>query len=487
MARRRARKTRSAEIRERLGHPLIDGDGHIMEAQPVLLDYLRQVSGARTARRFETLMTTGGGPWGWYAQSEKQRADRRSMRPPFWIMPAANTLDRATAMLPALMRERMDDFGIDFAIVYTSMGLPFVSYHDDDLRRGVCRALNVMYADIFAGQEDRLTPAAVIPMHTPAEAIEEAEYAVCDLGHRAVMIAGTVTRPVPYAARKAPALARHATWVDVLALDSPYDYDPVWAKFAELGVAPAAHSNSMGWGARATTSNYTYNHIGHFAAAGEAFAKALFFGGVTKRFPQLNFAFLEGGAAWASQLLGDIVEHWKKRNIRAMRKNLDPARVDTKLLDRMIDTYGGDLGVTLRKGSKARDATYGGGGTVDADTADEFAACGIRAVDDIRERFVPNFYYGCEADDRFAALSFDTKLNPFGARLNAMFSSDIGHWDVPDMTGVVGEAYELLEEGHLSRRDFRDFTFANVVRLHRKTNPHFFKGTVVEAAAARVK
>jgi hypothetical protein len=38
-----------------------------------------------------------------------------------------------------------------------------------------------------------------------------------------------------------------------------------------------------------------YNHIGHFASAGHAVAKALFFGGITRRFPDLNFAFLEGG------------------------------------------------------------------------------------------------------------------------------------------------------------------------------------------------
>jgi len=35
--------------------------------------------------------------------------------------------------------------------------------------------------------------------------------------------------------------------------------------------------------------------VAYFASAGEAMAKALFFGGVTRRFPELNFAFLEGG------------------------------------------------------------------------------------------------------------------------------------------------------------------------------------------------
>ena len=84
MKHRARRQTSAAELRAKLGRPVIDGDGHITEAQPVLIDYIKQVAGSRLAQRYETLMTTGGGPWGWNAQSERQRADRRTIRPPFW-------------------------------------------------------------------------------------------------------------------------------------------------------------------------------------------------------------------------------------------------------------------------------------------------------------------------------------------------------------------------------------------------------------------
>ena len=473
-------KTKSARIRESLSHPIIDGDGHVMELGPVILDYLKQSAGPRVARRFEKLMTRDGGPWGWYAQSEKQRRDWHTMRPPFWIMPARNTLDRATAMLPNLMRERLDDFGIDFAIVYTSMGLPFISYADDEIRQSVCRALNLMYADLFRDHQDRLTPAAVIPMHTPEEAITETRFAVQELGFKAVMIAGTVKRPIAAAKRRDPKLADYAYWIDSLAIDSAYDYDPVWETFTELGVAPATHNNSMGWGARATTNSYMYNHIGHFAAAGEAFAKALFFGGVTQRYPQLNFAFLEGGAAWASNLYNDIVGHWEKRNGAAARRNLDPAGVDAKKLKALFRKHGGPLAAAAD--AAAGDASYRGTGAgEDLRTHDEFAACGIKKAHDIKDLFVPNFYFGCEADDRMASVAFNSKINAFGAKLKAMFSSDIGHWDVTDQAGVVAEAYELVEEGLLSKADFKAFTFGNIAELHSQMNPDFFKNTVVES------
>jgi hypothetical protein len=44
-------------------------------------------------------------------------------------------------------------------------------------------------------------------------------------------------------------------------------------------------------------------------------------------------------------------------------------------------------------------------------------------------------------------------------------SSDIGHFDVIDMRHPLPEAYELVEDGHITADDFRDFTFANAVRL----------------------
>src|SRR6266404_5851022 len=77
--------------------------------------------------------------------------------------------------------------------------------------------------------------------------------------------------------------------------------------------------------------------------------------------------------------------------------------------------------------------------------------------------------------------------NPFGSKLNAIFSSDIGIFDVVDMRDPLPEAYELVEDGHITADNFRDFTFANAVRLWGTQNPRFFEGTRVakDAAAQR--
>ena len=77
-----------------------------------------------------------------------------------------------------------------------------------------------------------------------------------------------------------------------------------------------------------------------------------------------------------------------------------------------------------------------------------------------------------------------SRTNPFGAQLNAIYSSDIGHFDVIDMRDPLPEAWELFEDGLITEDKFRDFTFANAVRLWGTQNPRFFEGTVVAREAA---
>jgi hypothetical protein len=54
------------------------------------------------------------------------------------------------------------------------------------------------------------------------------------------------------------------------------------------------------------------------------------------------------------------------------------------------------------------------------------------------------------------------------------------------MRDPLPEAYELVEDGFFTEANFRDFTFANSVRLWGTQNPKFFEGTVVAKEAAAV-
>ena len=116
---------------------------------------------------------------------------------------------------------------------------------------------------------------------------------------------------------------------------------------------------------------------------------------------------------------------------------------------------------------------------------DEFTACGFASEDDIVRQFTQSFYFGCEADDPMNAWAFKREHLPHGVQLKTLFGSDIGHFDVQDMAGVLPEAYELLDDKLIDVDDFRGFVFANAVRFYSENNRNFFAGSVLEAEVAR--
>lgn len=478
----------AAEIRKRQGHPTIDADGHILEYRKIVLDYVDTLFGAKM-RDDVVAWDEKAEQTRWSHLGPADRLNQRIGRPQFWATAARNTMDRATAVFPNLRRARMDELGIDFAVLYPSAGLVYLNLPHDQFRPALCRAYNTMVADLYRDHTDRMTPVAIIPMYTPEEAVEELDHAVNKLGLKAMMLANFVIRTVPMAEGASPEITRAAHWYDMLALDSPYDYDPVWAKCRELKVAVTSHNTTFGLGMRRSTSNFMYNHCGHFAAGGEMFAKALFFGGVTARFPGLNFAFLEGGTAWGGVLFQGIVSRWEKRNAAAVG-NFDSANVDHDLMRRLFDEYAGGLiskHITEELGADPppRDFGLGPADRTDPAMLDDFAECRIERAEDIVERFAKPFYFGCEADDPYAGAALRGEGMPFRRGINALFSSDIGHWDVVDARHVAAEAYEQLEDGLMDESQYRDFMFANAVRLHGQ-NPDFFRGTVLEDEAAAV-
>jgi predicted TIM-barrel fold metal-dependent hydrolase len=468
-------------IHSRLNHPVIDSDGHWIEYFPVMLDYLRQVAGNSAAEG----MKSGDEIVGRIVNmSLEQRRHERRAQQSWWPFPTRNTLDRATAMIPKLLYERLEELGLDFSVLYPTQGLGIYAIRNDEIRQATCRSFNMYIADRFRDYADRLTAAAAIPMHTPQEAIAELEH-VKQLGLKAIVTGSVIRRPIPaYAGNGGN--HRGAEWYDVLGIDSDYDYDPVWRKCVELGFAPTFHSAGRGLGLRLSPSNFTYNHIGHFANAGEAVCKALLMGGVTRRFPTLKFAFLEGGLGWACQLYADLIGHWKKRNYKALEE-VNPANLDRRRLRELFEKYEGrqaaeklDGWQSVSEGEQTAAAWAARGREV----IDDYAACRIERPEDFRELFARNFYFGCEADDPMNAWGFNSKVNPYGARIKALFGSDIGHFDVPAMREVLPEAYELVDDGIITEDDFRDFVFTYPVEFWTGVNPDFFKGTHVENEAA---
>ncbi len=126
----------AAEIRGRLDHPVIDADGHLIEFVPLLRDYVLEIGGSDLAARFDQLVNSSRvtRQLDWMARREHGVA-----RTGWWGLPARNTLDRATATIPRLLYERLDEFGIDVGVLYPTLGLAAMAVDDDELRQALAR------------------------------------------------------------------------------------------------------------------------------------------------------------------------------------------------------------------------------------------------------------------------------------------------------------------------------------------------------------
>src|SRR2546428_9067123 len=87
------------QIRASLSHPVIDGDGHWVEFDPVFSERMRKVGGDKAANGWlAALQTTEDS----LSMSLAERRRRRVAQPGFWTRQAPDTLHPANAMMPTL-------------------------------------------------------------------------------------------------------------------------------------------------------------------------------------------------------------------------------------------------------------------------------------------------------------------------------------------------------------------------------------------------
>jgi hypothetical protein len=197
--------------------------------------------------------------------------------------------------------------------------------------------------------------------------------------------------------------------------------------------------------------------------------------------------FLEGGVGWAANLLTDLVEHWAKRSRSAMLTYYAPANLAKDEARELIRKYGES---TFRDHLEemCRDDMLSAlepGKTLEELTEDltefDFDALDVSSTQELREIFRTSFAFGCEADDPMTKLAFDPSITK--TRLQAVLGSDIGHFDVTDMSQVLVEAFELVDDGLIDEAAFKEFTYTNIANIQTHLNAAMFDGTIIEQAA----
>src|SRR5256885_5290911 len=86
-----------AQIRAKLNHPIIDGDGHWVEYDPVFSEQMRKVGGDKAADGFLAAMAVTRDS---LLLSVEERRRRRGSMPRFWRPHTRHTYDPRTALNP---------------------------------------------------------------------------------------------------------------------------------------------------------------------------------------------------------------------------------------------------------------------------------------------------------------------------------------------------------------------------------------------------
>jgi len=283
------------------GLRIMDSDMHVIEPPELWVERLP----ARYRERAPRIARAPSGAHAWFCEGrfypafsddprrgERNRARYDPQHPKFRRYDEA----RKRGYDAKSQLDAMDAEGIDVAVTFRTIGSHVIA--DDALEpafaAALCRGFNDWLAERCAEAPKRLKATAVIPLHDVALAVAEAEHAVRELGHIALVLP---TNPV----------ARRPWYDDA--------YDPLWRAACDLGVPVAFHGIQGAYQAH-IGNRYLDNLMLMHAAAHPVEQMlalgGLISGGVFDRFPALRAAFLEGSCGWLPWWLWRLDEEWQK-------------------------------------------------------------------------------------------------------------------------------------------------------------------------------
>ena len=283
------------------GYRIIDSDMHVMEPPDLWLRYIDDRfkdraprvgeidgSGRPRAPRAKAFRASPDHP----GRAAVKRARTDQDHPKFTRYADA----RARGYDAQSQLEAMDVEGVDVAVLFRTMGGHVIAIDDmdADLAAAMCRAFNRWLADHCAADPDRLKATAVVPLHDVGLAVREAEYAVGELGHVAIVLP---SNPV-----------KKRSWYDPA-------YDPIWQAACDLG-GPVAVHGVQGAYQEHLANRYLESLVMMHASAHPLELMlamgGLICGGAFDRFPDLKAGFLEGTCAWVQWWLWRLDDDWEK-------------------------------------------------------------------------------------------------------------------------------------------------------------------------------
>ena len=273
---------------------------------------------------------------------------------------------------------------------------------------------------------------------------------------------------------------------DMLGIDSEYDYDPVWQKCRELGIAPTFHTGGRGYGAAQSPDQL---HLQPYRPFRRGRAR-----GRQGPVPRRRHAALPRSALRLPRRRRRLGLPALRRPDRALgaarrqghRSTWIPTSSTASCCASLVDKYGYDeiaAELDKRDGWPAAEED-------DPDRRraglDDFAACKITRKEDwvdLYRHAVLLRLRGRRPDERDGVRQ--------GQPVRRADQRDLQLRHRPfrrdrHARPAAGSATSWSRTATSPTDDFRDFVFANAVRLWGTQNPRFFEGTAVAKEAAAV-
>lgn len=311
-------------------YSVIDGDGHVIEPLELWQERLSPAYRDRAPRPSEQR--------GRFLVEDSLLPGEERMPEPLRQHFANISLQKYPEAIQARFQPEarlrdMDREGVEFAILYPTLGLLMGGVRDPGLAIEICRAYNDWLADYCRQCRGRAAGVAMIYLHDVKAATEELKR-VPSLG-----LKGAFIRPGP----EQPRDLGHPT------------FHPFYAEAERLGIPIAVHeatSSLLGASGADRFNSYFFKHVVTHPMEQMLQCLSIVCGGLLEKFPRLTVAFMEAGAGWLPywlwrmdehyELMGELMTPWLKMKPseyfeRQCYISCDP---DEWVLPRIIDLIG---------------------------------------------------------------------------------------------------------------------------------------------------
>lgn len=279
---------------------IIDADGHLFETEEIFEKYMEPP--LRNYRPRLVRDDDGHNFWVVDGSTRYQRPSIPGAFNPGTAAPPGGELAKhrrasVGSQTLASVKERLKDLdseGIDVQYLYPSFLLHINSWEDGVLANGVCRAYNTWLAKVCSEAPDRLKGVGVACLRDPGGAAREVAH-IKELGLAAIMVNGTV------GSRR---------------LDGD-EHEAFFAEANRLRLPIAVHFSFEFPGVRELFPHFFPARVlaGIFPIM--AGFTSVICTGLMELYPNLRFAFLEGGANWVASYVERMNDHFENPRYNA--------------------------------------------------------------------------------------------------------------------------------------------------------------------------